>query len=45
MKKFVALRSKTCRYLTGDSSENEKVKGTKKFAIKWELNLKILKTV
>ena len=29
MKKFVGLRAKTYSYLTNDSSENKKTKGTK----------------
>ena len=43
--KFVGLRAKTFRYLIDGSSEDKKAKGTVKFVIKQNLNLKIIKTV
>ena len=45
MRKFVGLRAKTYSYLIDDGSQNEKALGTKKCAIKENLNLKIIKTV
>ena len=45
MRKFVGLREKTYSYLIDDSSEDNKRKGTKKCAIKENLNLKIIRTV
>ena len=43
--KFLGLRAKTCSYLIDDGSEDKKVKGTKKFVIKRNLNFKIIKNV
>ena len=37
MKKFVGLRAKTYNYLTDDSNEDKKAKGTKKCVIKRKL--------
>ena len=34
MKEFVALRAKTCAYLTDDDSEDKKAKGTNKCVVK-----------
>ena len=45
MIKFVGLRVKTSSYLIDDSSENKKVKGTKKCIIKRKLKFKIIKTL
>ena len=45
MTKFVELRAKTYSYLIDDSSDDKKVKDTKKCVIKKKLNLKIIKTV
>ena len=45
MTKFVKLRAKTYSYLIDDSSDDKKVKDTKKCVIKKKLNLKIIKTV
>ena len=45
MIKFVGLRVKTSSYLIDDSSENKKVKGTKKWIIKRKLKFKIIKTL
>ena len=42
MKKFAALRSKTYSYLTDDSAENKKAKGTKMYHETKFLNLKII---
>ena len=39
MKKFVAQREKTYRYLTDDKDESQKVKGTRKGSQKGNLNL------
>ena len=39
MTKFFGLRAKTYRYLTDGSSEDKKVKGTKKCLVKKKLNL------
>ena len=40
MKEFVALRAKTCAYLTDAEDEEEKSKGTKNCVIKRELMFK-----
>ena len=45
MTKLVELRAKTYSYLIDDSSEDKKVKDTKKCVVKKNLNLKIIKTV
>ena len=45
MTDFVGLRAKTYSYLVDDGSEDKKAKGTKKCAIKKNLNLRIIKTV
>ena len=40
LKEFIGLRAKTFSYLTDDNSEEKKVKGTKKCAIKRKLKFK-----
>ena len=40
MKEFVGLRTKTWSYLMDDDSKHKKAKGTKNYAIKWELRSK-----
>ena len=40
LKEFIGLRAKTFSYLTDDNSEDKKVKGTKKCAIKRKLKFK-----
>ena len=45
MVKFVGLRAKAQSYLTVDGNKDRKAKGTKKCAIKKNLNLKIMKAV
>ena len=40
LKEFIGLRAKTFGYLTDDNSEEKKVKGTKKCAIKRKLKFK-----
>ena len=40
LKEFIGLRAKTFSYLTDDNSEEKKVKGTKKCAIKRTLEFK-----
>ena len=45
MTKFVGLRTKPYSYLVDDSSEDKKANSTKKWVIKKDLNLKIVKTV
>ena len=45
MKEFCALRAKSYSYLMNDNSEVKKSKATKKFVIKRELYLKIIKVV
>ena len=42
--KFVGLRAKIYSYLIDNSTEDKKVKSTKKFLIKKNLNLKIIKS-
>ena len=44
MKKFIGLRAKTYN-LIEDSSEDKKVKGTKRRTIKRKVKLKIIETV
>ena len=43
MKEFSGIRAKAWAYLMDDDSEKKKAKGTKKFAIKKKLCLKITK--
>ena len=43
MTKFVRRRSKTYIYLIDDASEDKKAKATKKFVIRKNLDLKIIK--
>ena len=45
MKTFVTLRAKTYSYFIDSSSEEKKAKDTKKYVIKENLNLKIIKTI
>ena len=45
MKELVGLRAKTYSYLTGNGSEDKKVKGTKKVCHTKILNSKIIKPV
>ena len=45
MTKLFGLRAKIYNYLKDGSSEDKKVKGTKNYVIKKNLNLKIKKTV
>ena len=45
LKEFVWLRAKTYSYLKDNNDEDKKPKGTKKCAIKGNLNFKIVKTV
>ena len=43
--KFVGVRAKTYSYLINDGSENKKANDTKRYVIKKNLSLKIIKTV
>ena len=45
MATFAGLRAKTCIYLTGDGSEDKKVKDTKRCVIKRQLKFENYKTV
>ena len=45
MTEFVRLRAKIYSYLIDDGSEDKKAKGTKKYVIRKNLNLKMIKTV
>ena len=42
---FVGLKAKTYNYLIDNDSKYKKAKGIKKYVIKINLNLKIIKTV
>ena len=45
MKEFAASRAKTYSFLTDNNNKEKKAKGTKKYVIKENLHLKIIKIV